>query len=328
MDAEMLEKLKKPEAYLHDVYKVGMVETHISWVFLTEKFAYKVKKPVKFTFLDFSTLEKRRECCENEVKLNSRLCPEMYLGVVPIVQKEGNVHFGGVGEPIEYAVKMRRYPEERRMDHLLGRGMVTEGEIKQIAKIVSAFHSRIMKIEDRKYSSPEVVKKQVDDLALHRETIEKARGRGKDVDSALKACAAFMERNGGLFLQRQKGGFVRDCHGDLHSANVFLGEEPCIFDCIEFNREFRYIDTASEIAFMAMDLDAFGKEALSNLFVNSYVSESGDREALELLDYYKCYRANVRAKVAAIDYARSQSGDSKERIWKYARLMEKYASEL
>ncbi len=328
MDAEMLEKLKNPDAYLHDVYRVEMVETHISWVFLTEKFAYKVKKPVKFSFLDFSTLEKRKECCENEVKLNSRLCPEMYLGVVPIVQKNGSLHFGGVGEDIEYAVKMRRHPEERKMDRLLEKGVVTEGEIKQIAKIVSAFHSRIMKVEDRKYSSPEVIKKQVDDLALHRKTVEEACGLGRKVDAALKACGAFMEKNKGLFKARQEGGFIRDCHGDLHSANIFLNEEICIFDCIEFNKEFRYIDTASEIAFMAMDLDAFGKEALSNLFVEAYVKESGDRGVLELLDYYKCYRANVRAKVAAIDYSQNPGGKSRGKIEKYANLMGKYAAEL
>ena len=329
MDKEMLKKLMEPDAYPHDAEGVEMIETHISWIFLAGKFAYKVKRPVKFTFLDFSTLEKRKEHCNNEVVLNSRLCPDMYIWVVPVIEKNGSLHFGGVGKIVEYAVKMKRYPEERRMDRLLEKGLVGGKVVGEIAKMIADFHFDIMKIEDGKYGSPGIVKKQVDDLALHRETIEKACGLGENVDFALERCDSFMEKNKEFFVKRQKEGMIRNCHGDLHSANIFIGEKRiCIFDCIEFSKDFRYIDTASEIAFMAMDLDAFGKRELSSLFVDAYIRESKDRGALFLLDYYKCYRANVRAKIAAIEYSQGPNEDSKKRIEKYVELMERYAKGL
>ncbi|MEM2908741.1 MAG: hypothetical protein QW171_01120 [Candidatus Bilamarchaeaceae archaeon] len=304
------------------------IETHISWIFLTKDIVYKIKRPVKFTFLDFSTLEKRKYYCEEEVRLNRRLSPDIYLGVIPIVKREDKIFFEGEGKLIDYAVKMKRLPEDRRMDRLLERNVVSSVDVEKIAEIVADFHSKIDIITDLRYGSPEVVKQQVDDLALHKDAIERACDMGDAVDFALKKTNEFMEKNRGLFLKRQNDGRIKDCHGDLHSANIFLTEKIYIFDCIEFNKDFRYIDTASEIAFMAMDLDAFEKEELSKAFVEKYIKLTGDKELLLLLDYYKCYRANVRAKVAAIEYEQKPSEDSKKRIAKYCSLMEKYARRL
>jgi aminoglycoside phosphotransferase family enzyme len=319
MEEKELENLKR---------QMEFIETHISWLFLAKDTVYKIKRPVKFTFLDFSTLEKRKYYCEEEVRLNRRLAPDIYLGVVPVVKRAGGIFLEGEGEILDYAVKMKRLPEERKMDHLLEKDAVAKGGVEKIAEIIADFHSKIETITDAGYSSPEIVKKQVDDLALHKETIEEACRMGSKVDFMLGKTAGFMEKNGELFVKRQKDGRIKDCHGDLHSANIFLADKIYIFDCIEFSKDFRYIDTSSEIAFMAMDLDAFGKEELAEAFVKRYVELSGDGELLLLLDYYKCYRANVRAKIAAIEYSQKPNEDSKRRIAKYCRLMERYAKRL
>jgi uncharacterized protein len=300
-----------------------IIETHISWVLLGD-FVYKIKKPVKFSFLDFSTLERRRFLCEEEVRLNKRLAPEIYLGVVPVT--EGGI--GNVGEPIDYAIKMMRLPQEKRMDLLLDKGKVTGEHVREIAAVVAGFHGKIDTITDKKYSSAEVVKKQIDDLKEFRETIDGACGLGKTVDFILEESDAFIAKNRELFSKRQDGGKIKDCHGDLHSANIFISEKIVIFDCIEFSRDFRFVDTASEVAFMAMDLDAFGREDLSQFFVDTYVKLSSDTGLPELLQIYKCYRANVRAKIAAIDYSQNKSDEAKERIRKYVLLAENYAKGL
>lgn len=328
MEKKIIEQLKKPDAYPYSVKKVDYIDTHISHVFLADGYVYKVKKPVKFTFLDFSTLAKRKEHCKNELDLNRRLCPEIYLDVVPVVKKGSKHYFEKEGETVDYAVKMKRMPAERKMDVLLEHDEVAEADVSNIAVKVGRFHYTVKIVDDKRYGSPELIKEQVDDLDNHRKTIEKACKMGDKVDFALKKCDRFYNRNYNLFEKRQKDGMIRNCHGDLHSANVFITDKVCIFDCIEFNKDFRYIDVASEIAFMAMDLDAFGREDLSREFVRRYTAFTGDREGLLLMDYYKCYRANVRAKVAAIEYSQKANKDSKKRIEKYCSLMERYAKRL
>ncbi len=302
-----------------------IIETHISWVLLGDEVVYKIKKPVKFSFLDFSTYEKRKFLCEEELRLNRRLSPQIYLDVVPIVEKDGSITLEGEGKPVEHAVKMRRLPQERRMDNLLKEGKVTDENIKKIAGIVAEFHKKIDIVNDRKYSSADIVKKQIDDLGDFRKVIEDACGLGSKVDFILEKSSSFIEKNRQLFEKRQTDGMIKDCHGDLHSANIFITDEIIIFDCIEFSKDFRYVDVSSEIAFMAMDLDAFGREDFSKLFVDRYVELSGDAEALELLGLYKCYRANVRAKIAAIDHSQHPGDEPKERIIKYTNLAERYA---
>ncbi len=323
------QEIMAPQAYPAEAEDVELKETHISWVFLAGEYAYKVKKPVKFSFLDFSTKEKRREFCEEEVRLNKRLAPEIYLDVVPLVREGQITKFEGVGRVIDYAVKMQRMKNGKTMDQiLLEGGAVDAAEIEDLAKTISEFHAGVPSIQDPRYNSPEMVREQIDDLASVREVVEGACGMGEKIDFILQKSAQFIDENESLLRNRQADGMVRECHGDLHSGNIFMGEKKHIFDCIEFNEDFRCIDTASEIAFMAMDLDARGREDLGKVFVGKYVELSGDSELEKILGLYKCYRANVRAKVAALGYSQSPTEEGKENMEKYLLLAEKYAQEL
>jgi len=326
--ATILEELKKPSAYPHPISNLQLIQTHISWVFLTGDYVCKIKKPVKFSFLDFSTREKRKSLCEEEVRLNRRLCPDVYLGVVPIAYSQHRPSFGGSGFPMDYAVKMRQLPSEKIMSRFLSEGKVTEAHIRSIAKIISDFHSKIEIIHDKKYNSPEMIAEQFADLSSVKETAENACGMGEKTDFILKKAGDFTRKNHSLFLQRQEKGFIRDCHGDLHSGNIFLTEPIAIFDCVEFNRSFRYTDTSADVGFMAMDLDAHGRNDLSRLFISEYLRLSGDGGMPALLDYYKCYRANVRAKIACLTYAQHPSEEEKKKIEKYLLLAEEYAKRL
>lgn len=314
-------------AKLQEATGAKLEETHISWLFLDGEFVHKIKKPVKFSFLDFSTLEKRKYYCEEEVRLNRRLCEDLYLGVVEIKEDNDRLSFGGSGNVLDYAVKMRQLPDEKRMDLLLKKDLVKKENIEEIAGIVADFHKKIDVISDKKYASADVVKRQIDDLADFADTIEKACGMGELAKSVVAGCDTFIEKNRDIFEKRQEAGKIRDCHGDLHSANIFLADNIYIFDCIEFNRDFRFIDISSEIAFMSMDLDAFGRRDFSDLFVKTYVEKSGE-DIEELLMLYKCYRANVRAKVAAIDYSQHPSEESAERIKHYLLLAGEYSKQL
>jgi len=321
MDIEQIRQLISNENF-------ELLETHISWVLVGNEYVYKIKKPVKFSFLDFSTLEKRKYLCEEEIRLNRRLVPDMYIRVVGIANENGKLVLERDGDVIEYAIKMKLLPQERRMDLLMKANKVEKEEIQKIAEMVAGFHEKIETISDQKYSSAEVVKKQIDDLANFREVIENACGLGETVEHVLSKCERFIGKNKTLFEKRQKDGKLKDCHGDLHSANIFILENKrtVIFDCIEFSKDFRYIDVASEIAFMAMDLDAFGREDFAKLFVERYVELGSDHEVGKLLNLYKCYRANVRAKIAAIDYSQHPDEDAKKRIEKYMHLAERYAT--
>ncbi len=303
--------------------KYELVETHISWLLLDGKNAYKIKKPLKFSFLDFSTLEKRKFFCEEEVRLNKRLSPDVYIGTVAITKTRDKINFGEAGEILDYAVKMKRLDQKTMMDKNLREGKVGEAEIRKLAAIVADFH-RKAEVVKGEYGSPETAWRQIADLGAFRDAIEEACGFGKKVDFILERSKSFIDANGALFRKRMKDGKVKDCHGDLHSGNIFL-QDMRIFDCIEFNRDFRCIDVASDISFMAMDLDFFGNEDFSRLFVEEYVKWSGDQEALSLLGIYKCYRANVRAKVAAIEWTQNKNEGSRERIRKYTLLAERYA---
>ncbi len=322
------EELMSPDAYPGEADAVELKETHISWVFLAGEYVYKVKKPVKFSFLDFSTKEKRREFCEEEVRLNKRLSPEIYVGVVPLVKESKGVKFEGEGHALDYAVKMRRMKNGDTMDKVLETGGITVADVEEIAGEIAEFHQAVPSIQDPRYNSPEMVKEQIDDLASVRGVVEAACGMGEKIDFILKKSAEFIEKNEGLLRNRQADGMVKECHGDLHSGNIFVGKKKHIFDCIEFNEDFRCIDVASEIAFMAMDLDARGRKDLGNVFVGKYLQLSEDAELEKLLGLYKCYRANVRAKVAALGYAQNPTGEGKGNMKKYLVLAEKYAQEL
>jgi len=289
----------KPETYDEETGRIELTQTHISFVFLTRNFVYKVKKAVDLGFLDFTTLEKRRFFCGKELELNRRLCGDMYLEVVPI-NRSNVFKVKGKGRTVEYAVKMKRIPQERIMTKLLEENKVDSKLIDEIAKIIAEFHSKAE--TNRRISefgslamletnwnenfdqTREFVGKTISmmDFKLIRERIDD-----------------FMRRNVSFFEKRMAEGQVRDCHGDIHSGNIFVADRIYIFDAIEFNERFRYSDVASDIAFLAMDLDFKERTDLSSFFVDRYVKYSGDQELAELLPFYKCYRAYVRGKVTS-----------------------------
>jgi len=275
-----------------------MGQTHISWLFFTDSFVYKLKTPVNFGFLDFTTLEARKFFCEEEVRLNRRLAPEIYRGVVEVKAHDGRIQVEGLGETVDYAVQMRRLPEERMLPTLMARGKVTVTTIRQLARLIADFHAQAETGDDidQAGSVATILANWQENFALtwpyldfplRRDTWDNIRAR----------VLAFCRTRAQLFGQRIAEGRIRDCHGDLRAEHICFTEPIAIFDCIEFNRRFRYGDVAADVAFLAMDFDAQGSPEFSQTLVQAYVEHSGDRGLLSVLDFYKCYRAFVRAKV-------------------------------
>ncbi len=294
---EVVTALLKPETYPQDVDKIELIQTHISFVFLTTNYVYKVKKAVNFGFLDFSTLEKRRFYCEKELALNKRLCPDIYLEVVPI-NKSNSIKVKGSGETIEYALKMKRLPQERIMTVLLKENKVDKKSVDEIAEIVSEFHSKAQtNSEISQFGSLKIIKTNWDENFAQTtkyvdQTIPQA-----EFQLILNKINDFIARNLTLFKSRIANKRIRDCHGDLHSGNIFITEKICIFDAIEFNDRFRFSDVAADVAFLAMDLDFQQRSDLANYFIERYLTYSKDPQLTQLLAFYKCYRAYVRGKV-------------------------------
>lgn len=296
---QVVEALMKPEAYDEETGRIELTQTHISFVFLTRNFVYKVKKAVDLGFLDFTTLEKRRFFCEKELELNRRLCGDMYLEVVPI-NRSNVFKVKGKGRTVEYAVKMKRMPQEKIMTNLLEENKVDSKLIDEIAKIIAEFHSKAetnRRISE--FGSLAILETNWNEnFDQTREFVRKTISM-KDFKLIRERIDDFMRRNVSFFEKRMAEGRVRDCHGDIHSGNIFVADRIYIFDAIEFNERFRYSDVASDIAFLAMDLDFKERTDLSSFFVDRYVKYSGDQELAELLPFYKCYRAYVRGKVTS-----------------------------
>jgi aminoglycoside phosphotransferase family enzyme len=290
--------LLESQAYPHKPQKIELVQTQMSFIFLAGEYVYKVKKPVNLGYLDYTTLEKRHFFCQQELELNRRLCPDAYLAVVSIVEGKDRLHVEGQGKAIEYAVKMKQLPQDRMMDVLLSRGQVTLEMVARVAEKLVSFHQKAETNQEiAAFGRLDVVRQNTDEnfaqtekyigLTIFRAKYERIKGYTDD----------FIRSNANLFEKRVREGKIRDCHGDLHAAHVCFTDDICIYDCIEFNDRFRYSDVASEIAFLAMDLDRYQQAGLSRHLVNTYVGLSHDEELLKLLDFYKCYRAYVRGKV-------------------------------
>jgi len=294
----LVQALLKPEAYPHKPSKVELAQTQMSFIFLTGDLVYKVKKPVNLGYLDYTTLEKRQFFCEQEVELNQRLSPEIYLEVVPIVSSDGKIRVGGQGKVIDYAVKMRQLPADRMMDRLLPQDQVTADMVERVAQKLAEFH-------DKARTSPEI--SAFGNLeAIKVNTDENFSQTEKYIGNAITPAQYhrittysdnFLKSNESLLRERIKKGRIKDCHGDLHAAHVCFSNRIYIYDCIEFNDRFRYGDVASEVAFLAMDLDRYQRADLSHAFVKAYVRFSKDEGGNQLLNFYKCYRAYVRGKV-------------------------------
>ena len=298
MTDALVARLLDPAIYPHEVDRVELVETHISWVFLAGPRVYKVKKPVNLGFLDFTTLARRRHFCREEVRLNRRLAPDVYLDVVEIKGQRRAPRLGGPGRTIEVAVVMRRLPAARMLDSLVERDEATPELLDAIGATVARFHAEAE------------TGGEIDELGgldtMRRnweENFAQTDALGPDLlPDATRACvraavAAVLEGEAPRFAERVAAAKSRDCHGDLQAQHVCCTDPVQIFDCIEFNHRFRFGDVAGEIAFLAMDLERLGRPDLAIRFLNAYFEESGDYEAVPLLDFYRAYRAWVRGKV-------------------------------
>lgn len=298
---QLIDGLRSPGAYTHPVPRVEVIETHISGVLLAGDYAYKIKKPVDFGFVDFSTLEKRRHYCEEELRLNRRFAPDLYLDVVGIHGSSQAPRVGGDGHAFEYAVRMKRFDQDALLDRCVGNGdLVTASMFEAFARRVAAVHEKAaMATPGDGFGSAETI------VANVRDCWDPILAAGIPEDAGVRRLAAHMDAVGGAlheeFEQRLRAGRVRECHGDLHLGNLYLSDGAIrAFDCIEFNPSLRWVDVADEIAFTIMDLRYHGEAGLARRFRNAYLDASGDYAMLRVLSYYEIYRALVRAKVAAL----------------------------
>ncbi|EIK53099.1 hypothetical protein YO5_02698 [Stutzerimonas stutzeri TS44] len=332
MSQALIAALQNPALYPHPVDDLRVIETHISWVILTGQFAYKIKKPVDFGFLDFTALAARKHFCEEELRLNQRMAAGLYLEVLPITGSEQTPQLDGTGEPIEYVLKMREFPQSQLLAQIQARGELTDAHIDALARQIASFHLQTPQVAaEHSLNSAEAI------VAPMRQNFEQIRPLLSE-DADLRQLDALQEwtetsvsRLRPLLQRRCQEGFVRECHGDLHLGNATLIDgEVVLFDCIEFNEPFRLIDIASDAAFLAMDLEDRGLKCQARRFLNGWLEHTGDYAALELLNLYKAYRALVRAKVSLFRLYQEQDAVERKVILRqyrsYANLAESYSA--
>ncbi len=294
----LLGNLQNSTLYSHPVTKFEVIETHISWVLLTGDYAYKIKKPVNFGFLDFSTLGKRHFYCNEELRLNRRLAPELYLEMVVITGDEEQPKINGNGPVFEYAVKMRQFPQSNLLNNLLKSGLLGGGYLDELAEVIANFHANVEIADDSmNFGMPDKIMKPVLEnfLQIRQSLIH-------PLNEGLKLLEEWSkleyQRLVSVFEYRKKNGFIRECHGDLHLANIVLFANKIVpFDGIEFNNNLRWIDVMSEVAFLVMDLKAHQHQDFGFRILNSYLEHTGDYQGLQVLRFYCAYRAMVRAKI-------------------------------
>ncbi|MBU4275664.1 MAG: AAA family ATPase [Proteobacteria bacterium] len=303
-DLQVLQALGRAEIYPHPVESIEHLQTHISHIFLTGPMAYKLKKPVDLGFLDFRTLEERKRFCLEELRLNRRLAPEIYLQVLAMVRREGGLALAPWDEPggevLEYLVQMVQMDQERMMDRLLERGEVTPEQVRDLARLLARFYASEPGGPQVSFAGrPSQVRLNVEENFRQTEDYQGICVSPQRWRAVRDYSLGFLREHRELFKQRVAQGRVVDGHGDLHSGNINLplGGPPIVFDCIEFNQRFRWQDAACDLAFLAMDLDHHGRRDLREVLVSEYITAGGDRDLLRVLDFYMCYRAVVRAKV-------------------------------
>ena len=308
----LIQALLSPLRYPAGVTRVELVQTHISWVLLAGDFAYKIKKPVKLPFLDFSSLAQRKHYCDEELRLNRRFAPTIYLDVVGIFNTAQEPCWAGSGEPIDYAVKMRRFDETGRLDRVCARGELLPRQVSDLVATLVAFHAQaaVAPAQSRFGSASSIIEPARDNFD-HLERLLP----GAAVQARLQKLRGWTEaqfvQQASAMAARLQAGWVRECHGDLHLANmVLIDGHVQMFDCIEFNPELRWIDVASEVAFTYVDLLAHQQAGLANWFLNLWLSHNGDYAAAPLIRFYAVYRALVSAKVAAIRAGQSHGDDN------------------
>lgn len=336
MDTAQVEQMVARQAFPAAANPPELISTHISWVILTDAFAYKIKKPVQFSFLDFSTLERRHHFCQQELALNQRLAPQVYLDLQTIRETPDGPEIGGEQGPIiDYAVRMQRIDSSKQMNLLLAEKAVTAPQIIDLAQQIVHFHrqltplQQIVDLDDWRHT--------FNDLEAIRDTvIQWGMSDTADlIDRGLQFSDHFLERYGQRLLDREKEGWIVEGHGDLHAKNIFLTQPPVVFDCIEFSEELRQLDVLNEIAFFCMDMDAYGQPELGRLFLQAYVDQIPCMPLNEdrlIFDYFKLYRANVRLKVNGLRGKQATtSADTQQwqaQVHTYSALFHNYLTKL
>ncbi len=302
---------------------LSMVETHISWILLGENRVYKLKKPVKFDWLDATSCEARRSLCEQEKLLNSRFSPEMYLGVVPVVENQDKLTLGeGPGQVVDWAVVMQRMDTSLQLDYLLRVGKVKLAQLETLAVQLAAFHQKAERLLHP--ISWQETQRGFADLSTLIESLEMLPYWEALIREAIKFSADFLEEYAAWFERRGRQGFRRDVHGDLHAGNVFLLPDPVLFDCLEFSDDLRQIDVLDEVAFLTMDMESYHRPDLAEGFLESYLQVNPAMKQKEKPFYlfYQMYRANIRAKVHGLQLMQAGWNDTQRRF--HLDRMERY----
>lgn len=332
MSQALISALQNPALYPHPVEGFQLIETHISWVLLTGEYAYKIKKPMNFGFLDFTELSQRGHFCNEELRLNQRLTDGLYLEVLPITGSVDAPQIGGDGAPIEYVLKMRQFPQGQMLNTLQANGELNASHIDQMARQIAEFHLQAPKVPvEHPLGTPDSVMAPVEQNFEQIRPFLTDKADLQQLDNLQAWAHSSFQRLHGLLEARKAEGFIRECHGDIHLGNATLIDgKVVIFDCIEFNEPFRLTDVYADTAFLAMDLEDRGLKCLARRFISQYLELTGDYQGLELLNFYKAYRALVRAKVALFSMPTDADGVQRATALRtyrnYANLAESYSA--
>ncbi|MCX7592864.1 MAG: AAA family ATPase [Fischerella sp.] len=298
----LIEQMLQPGFYPHPVQKaIRLIQTHVSYVLLTGDYVYKVKKPVNFGFLDYSTLEKRKHFCEEELRLNQRGAGELYLEVLPVTLVGEQYQLGGTTEAVEYTLKMREFPQEALLSEMFEQGKLEEAHLEELGRVVADFHAKTVTNDYiRSFGEVSQIRAAFDENYQQTEKYIGGPQTQEQFEETKRYTDRFFAERRELFQSRIAGDFIRECHGDLHLRNIALWQgKLLLFDCIEFNEPFRFVDVMYDVAFTVMDLEARQRKDLGNAFLNTYIEQTGDWEGLQVLPLYLSRQAYVRAKVTS-----------------------------
>ena len=300
----LIQQMLEPDFYPHPVQEpIELLQTHISFILLTGEYAYKIKKIVDFGFLDYSTLEKRRYFCEQELRMNQQQAPDLYLEVLPIIEIGDRFQFGEQEDSgIEYALKMRQFPEENLLINLFTQDQLTTKEMEELGKVVAQFHQNCPTNHDiLKWGEIAQIRHSIDGNYQKTQKYIGCCQTQEQYEQTKQYTDSFFETYEAVFQSRIDHHWIRECHGDLHLKNICLYQNQILlFDRIEFNEEFRFVDVMYDVAFVVMDLEGRGRADLGNRFLNTYIEQMGDWEGLQLLPFYLTRQAYVRAKVNSL----------------------------
>ena len=329
-DDAIHEFLLSPEAYAERPKRVDMKETHISWVYLTDRYVYKRKKPVKFEFLDFSTLPRRKSYCEREVELNRRFSPDVYLGTVPVSSTKNGFQLKPGNNQVEWLVKMRRLDESKTLESLIQNEQLTPLLIEQLSKPLTGFYASAAPAMLRSEAFLRSLKHHI--LANQEDIVGRLSDSEATIQFVTNAQLRSLSLESDYFMQRVADGRVVDGHGDLRPEHIYFRRgQPAIIDCVEFSAEYRTNDVIDELSFLAMECDRLGNQEIGRAILEEYLSTCNDDIKPFLVAFYKCYRACVRAKVAVLRAGQStqeKSASLMELAAEYLRLAQTYASSL